>query len=219
MYQNLSASTTKRIKYPYAERNKEPILQVLSPYLKPNTRVLELSSGSGQHIAHYATHHPSVHFQPSELPFLELLDSIDAYTLSLPNVARPLTLDILLPSDWENVVNGVVKEKGKFDVVVMANVLHISEWEVTTTLAGRVGSVVQGPEEGGVVMIYGPFKKDGGFTSQGNEEFDASLKQRNPKWGLRDIADVAAEFAKHGWKLKTVHDMPANNFTLIFGGQ
>ncbi|KAJ3043077.1 hypothetical protein HK097_001827 [Rhizophlyctis rosea] len=212
MYQNTATPSGKRIVYPYADRNKDPILSVLKSYLKPGMR--ELSSGSGQHTAHFAHNLPQTHFTPSELPLLPLQESISSYTSSLPNVSAPRTFDILTSIDWDDLVSEVVEKEGKFDAVFVANLMHISEWEVTRTLAERLGRVVK--DGGGRFLVYGPFNKDGGFTSSGNEEFDNSLKQRNPAWGLRDIADVEKEFKMRDWTLEEVHDMPSNNFTLVF---
>ncbi|KAJ3284963.1 hypothetical protein HK104_009694 [Borealophlyctis nickersoniae] len=210
--QNKTQSDPK-IVYPYAERNKDPILNTISPYLQQAKRVLELASGSGQHVSHWARSFPSIHFQPSEIDNPPLHASIKAYTTELSNVAPPMVLNSTEPAHWDRVVDMVNKD-GPFDVVYIGNVFHITPWEVTQAVAKNVPKVL--PGNSGTFIVYGPFKKDGKFTTPSNEEFDQNLRARNNQWGVRDIADVAAEFKQYGLALKDVKDMPANNFILVF---
>ncbi|KAI8818818.1 uncharacterized protein EV422DRAFT_166435 [Fimicolochytrium jonesii] len=215
MYPNthIPVPTDPRIVYTYAERNKEPILQALTPYLQKASRVLELSSGSGQHITHFAASFPHTHFQPSELADPALHASITAYIAPHPNISPPITLNVLSQPNWDNLLT-LVGEEGGYDVVYMGNVLHIAPWEVTLAVAQNLHRVVR---EEGVVVVYGPFKKEGKFTTESNEDFNRTLRERNAEWGLRDIGDVEREFGKGGLRLVEVRDMPANNFLLVFG--
>ncbi|KAJ3158812.1 hypothetical protein HDU86_002496 [Geranomyces michiganensis] len=201
-----------RIVYTYAERNKADILKALSPYLADAKRVLEVASGSGQHVTLWAQSFPAVTFQPSEINDPALLSSIRAYTKEIPNVAPPLTLDATSDADWDR-AQSLVARDGRFDVVYLGNLLHIAPWNVTVALAQNVPSVTA---DNGVLVLYGAFKRDGKFTTTSNEEFDQQLRRRNSEWGLRDIEKVATEFEKSGFLLREVRDMPANNFILVF---
>ncbi|KAJ3178067.1 hypothetical protein HDU87_003849 [Geranomyces variabilis] len=201
-----------RIVYPYAERNKADILNALSPHFQKAERVLELASGSGQHVVTWAQTFPTVRFHPSEIDDPALLASINAYINDLPNIMPPLTLNATCTADWDR-VQTLVARNGLFDVIYMGNVLHIAPWDVTLALAKNLHTVLA---VGGVFVLYGAFKRDGKFTTASNEEFDQQLRARNSEWGLRDIADVAAEFEKSGLTLREIKDMPANNFILVF---
>ncbi|KNC98344.1 uncharacterized protein SPPG_06052 [Spizellomyces punctatus DAOM BR117] len=214
MYENVNATPENpRIVYPYAERNKDPILETISPYLQRATRVLELASGSGQHVVHWAQAYPSVHFQPSEIDDPSLLASIRSYVKDFANVAPPLLLNAMQDEHWSQ-ARSLVAQEGAFDMVYMGNVLHIAPWDVTLAVAKNIPTLL--PNEQGLFIIYGPFKRDGKFTTPSNEEFDQKLRLRNADWGLRDIADVADQFAKFGLSLQEIKDMPANNFILVF---
>ncbi|KAJ1527348.1 hypothetical protein HK096_010784, partial [Nowakowskiella sp. JEL0078] len=125
-----------------------------------------IASGSGQHIHSWATAFPNVHFQPTELYDLKLHNSIRSYTSELSNVSEPVILNALENTNWEE-LNKIVEENGFFDVVYFGNLLHISPWEVTLALADKLPRVLK---EGGVLLVYGPFKKDGIFTTPSNEE-------------------------------------------------
>ncbi|KAI8915029.1 hypothetical protein DFJ77DRAFT_45023 [Powellomyces hirtus] len=175
--------------------------------------VFELASGSGQHIVHWAKAFPSAQFQPSEIDDPLLHASIRSYIGEHPNVLPPLTLNAASDADW-NRAHSLVRETGAFDMVYVGNVLHIAPWEVTVGLAKNVSKLLAKPR--GLFVVYGPFKRDGAFTTSSNEEFDRNLRQRNGDWGLRDISDVANEFAKHNLSLQDIKDMPANNFILVF---
>ncbi|TPX64299.1 hypothetical protein SpCBS45565_g06027 [Spizellomyces sp. 'palustris'] len=236
MYHDLNATPDNpRIVYPYAERNKDPILETISPYLQRAKRgmvsfacvafvglkvergvgftVLELASGSGQHVIHWAQAYPSVQFQPSEIDDPSLLASIRSYVKDFATIAPPLILNAMHDEDWSQ-ARSLVAQEGAFDMVYMGNVLHIAPWDVTLAVAKNVPTLLQ--NEQGLFIVYGPFKRDGKFTTPSNEEFDQKLRLRDADWGLRDIADVADEFAKFGLSLQEIKDMPANNFILVF---
>ena len=186
-----------------AERNRQFILDVLASALPATGRVLEIASGTGQHVTFFAAALPGLHWQPSD-PDPDARASIAARTdaEALGNVAAPLDLDLL--TDWPDL---------EVDAIITANLLHISEPEVLPALMKKAGQLI--PAEG-LLHIYGPFNVAGAFTSNSNADFDASLKARNPRWGIRDLEEVAAEAAANHFSAPEVRDMPANNFSLSF---
>ncbi|HMX15390.1 MAG TPA: DUF938 domain-containing protein [Rhodocyclaceae bacterium] len=189
---------------PSPERNKQPILEVLARVLPPRGLVLEIGSGTGQHVAHFAKALPALTFQPSEMD-LERHASIEAWaaTGNLPNVRPPLAIDVTkLP--WP---------VPAADAVVCINVIHISPWDATLALMAGAASILP---VGGVLVTYGPYMRDGAHTSQSNEAFDASLRARNPLWGVRDMDKVAQVAGHEGLALEEAVPMPANNFTLVW---
>ncbi len=186
-----------------AERNRQFILDVLIPELPDRGTVLEIASGTGQHVTYFATALPHLNWLPSD-PDPEARASIAARIASdaLGNVAQPLNLDLL--EDWPAL---------EVDAIITANLLHISEPEVLPALMKKAGNLIP---SGGLLHIYGPFKVDGAFTTESNAAFDVSLKSRNPHWGLRDLEAVTAQAAANGFSEPVVRDMPANNFSLSF---
>jgi SAM-dependent methyltransferase len=187
---------------PSAERNKGPILEVARRVLPARGLVLEIGSGTGQHVAHFATALPSLGFQPSELDTARH-PSIRAWTRELENVRPPIELDVTrLPWPIEAA-----------DAIICINVIHISPWR--TTLALMEGAAGLLPS-GGVLVTYGPYRRGGRHTAPSNEEFDTSLKSRNPEWGVRDMEEVQAAADRAGLRLDEAVAMPANNFTLVF---
>ena len=189
---------------PSAERNKQPILDVLERVLPARGVVLEIGSGTGQHVAHFAQALPNLTFQPSEMDVARNA-SIGAWVggAGLQNVLSPLAFDVSkLP--WPI---------ARADAVVCINVIHISPWEATLALVKGAGAILP---PGGVLVTYGPYLRGGRHTAPGNEEFDASLRARNPSWGVRDMDEVAAAASCEGLGLEEFVPMPANNFSMIF---
>jgi SAM-dependent methyltransferase len=190
--------------WPAPERNKAPILAVLRRVLPPAGRLLELASGSGQHAVHFARHLPAWTWQPTEVDEA-CLASIRAWVreAALPNLREPLRLDVAA-EDW-----GV----GAVDAVFSANLLHISPWPAGVALLRGAGRHLA---PGGVLVLYGPFRIGGAHTAPSNAAFDADLRARDARWGVRDLADVEAEAARAGLALAERVEMPANNQTLVF---
>lgn len=186
---------------PSAERNKQPILEVLARVLPAAGVVLEIGSGTGQHVAHFAAALSNLTFQPSEMDTSRHA-SIAAWTEGLANVRPPIGFDLAQP--WPI---------AKADAVVCINVIHISPWEATLGLMRGAGAILQ---PGGVLVTYGPYRRNGAHTAPSNEAFDASLKSRDPRWGVRDLEEVAAVAKSNGLLLEEVVAMPANNFTVVF---
>uniref|UniRef100_A0A0G4HHH9 Methyltransferase domain-containing protein n=1 Tax=Chromera velia CCMP2878 TaxID=1169474 RepID=A0A0G4HHH9_9ALVE len=199
-----------------AERNKEPIAETLKQFLPTEGRVLEVASGTGQHVAHLATCFPGLQFLPSEFDREDLPDSIRAHSLGMSNVLPPVFLDSSSsPSVWKETVGEV-----PFDAVIVANMCHISPWKCTAGLVCGAAAVLRAPEAsgrgGGLLCIYGPFLRNGKATTESNARFDSSLRESNPEWGYRDLEGEMGELLEaNGFKIIQVVDMPANNFYII----
>eukprot|EP00238_Polyblepharides_amylifera_P012250 CAMPEP_0196573874 /NCGR_PEP_ID=MMETSP1081-20130531/3695_1 /TAXON_ID=36882 /ORGANISM="Pyramimonas amylifera, Strain CCMP720" /LENGTH=215 /DNA_ID=CAMNT_0041891715 /DNA_START=96 /DNA_END=743 /DNA_ORIENTATION=+ len=203
---------------PAADRNKDPILNVLQKHVTSPGKVLEVSSGSGQHIAHFANKMPrSLIWQPSEYagnasptssihPLQEVMESIKSYTEGMENVLPPFELDAS-SSSWP------VDQTGGFTCVLVSNLTHIAPFDVTQGLLNGAGRILTC---GGLLMIYGPFKVGGVASPESNVNFDNTLQSQNSTWGLRDMETVVDLASKNGFVEKEIHDMPANNYMLVF---
>ncbi len=189
---------------PAVARNRDPILAVLRRVLPPQGTVLEIASGTGEHAVHFAAGLPGVTWQPTDQD-AAALRSIAAWreTARLPNVLAPLELDVTSP----------VWSVQRADAVVCINMIHISPWRATEALMAGAARVLA-PD--GVLFLYGPYKESGAHTAQSNEAFDASLRARNPEWGVRDLDDVRAIAAEHGLDFAERVAMPANNISVMF---
>jgi hypothetical protein len=188
---------------PAAERNREPILEVLAGVLSESCRVLEIASGTGQHARHFAGAQPGWQWQPSDADALSL-PGIAARCSALPNVAPPMALDVLRA--WPAALAG-------FDAAYCANMLHISPWPACAALMKGVAHALV---PNGALLIYGPFIVDGEPTAPSNAAFDASLRARDAEWGLRLLSAVVAEADAAGLRLEQRIAMPANNLMLVF---
>ncbi len=189
---------------PASERNKDPILQVLRSVVPAQGRVLELSAGSGQHTVHFAAAFPGVSWQPTDVD-PTALSSVAAHRdeAGLPNIAAPRHLDVT-EHDW-----GI----DPVDVVLSINMIHITPWACTQGLFAGAARLLT---PGGALVTYGPYNVDGAPTSPGNAQFDASLRSRDPSWGIRDLADLLALAEAHGFVREQVVPMPANNMTVVY---
>ena len=195
-------SADPRLFAPATERNRAPILAVLRRVLPANGMVLEIASGTGEHVAHFAAALPGLTFQPTEFDAARQA-SIDAWCVDLPNVLPAIPLDAAAAT-WP---------VERVDAMFCANMIHIAPWLVGIGLIGGAGRVLP---PGGVLVLYGPFKRDGAHTAPTNVEFDASLRDRDPDWGVRDLETVAACAAGAGLALEEVVEMPANNLMVVF---
>lgn len=189
---------------PAAARNRDPILAVLREALPPSGLVLELASGTGEHAVHFAKALPGVLWQPSD-PDAGARESIAAWreAAALPNLLPPLALDAAAQS-WP---------VAAADAIVCINMVHISDWTATVGLFKGCAKVLA-PEA--PLILYGPYIEDGIDTVASNMEFDRSLKERNPEWGLRNVADMDKVAAEFGFERTTRAEMPANNLMLIY---
>jgi hypothetical protein len=187
---------------PAAARNRQPILEVLQPQLPARGLVLEVASGSGEHTAHFAQALPGLTFQPSD-PDDTARASIDAWCEELANVRPALALDAAAPS-WPI---------ASADAIVCINMIHISPWE---SAIGLIRGAARLLPKDGTLFLYGPFFRDGVETAASNLAFDRELRARNPAWGIRALADVAALAGAHGFASPLVVEMSANNLSLAF---
>ena len=205
-------NSKKKLIYHAAERNKEPILSVLRQHITntPDQRLLEIASGSGQHIAFFAPNFPNVLFYPSEYNESGLMESISAYTCSLTNVKPPLTIDVR--TDGETWGNGFFKEN-KLDYIYNSNLIHISPFECAIGLFRAAGKVLK---PGGILFTYGPYAVDGKLIPESNVNFDKSLRSQNSEWGVRDIRDLKKLASENFIILDKMVDMPSENKILIW---
>ncbi len=195
---------------PAAERNRQPILQVLQRVLPAHGVALEIASGTGQHVAFFAAGLPGWTLQPSDA-VADAFGSIGSWCgqAGVGNVREPVLLDVLAPR-WPS---ADAEFSRPFDAIFCANMLHIAPWATCAALM-RGASRYLAPE--GVLLTYGPYFEHGVTASPGNLDFDNDLRQRNPAWGIRSLEDVACQAAPAGLQLRQREQMPANNLLLVF---
>lgn len=198
-----AGTASDRLHAPATLRNRDAILAVLRQELPPSGLVLEVASGSGEHMVHFAAAFPALDWQPSD-PDPASLASIEAWRTGagLPNVRAPIALDAC--ADWP---------VDRADAVLCINMVHIAPWEATLGLLRGARACLPA---GGLLYLYGPYLRDGIETAPGNLAFDASLKARNPQWGLRRVEDVIAAADAQALTFQRHIEMPANNLSLIF---
>ena len=192
---------------PSAARNRGPIREVLTRVLPETGIVLEVGSGTGEHVVHFARSLPRLVWLPSD-PDGDARDSIEAWitTEGLANIRAPVALDVR-EGMWG------VEGDAPFDAMISLNMVHIAPWEAALGLLAGAGRLLR---PGGVVFFYGPFMLGGMKTAVSNAAFDADLKRRDPRWGVRDVDDLVREGALRGLELREFVKMPANNLSLIF---
>lgn len=191
-----------KLEHPWCERNKKPILEVFRRVLPEKGTVLEVGSGSGQHAAFFAQHLPGLDWLPSDIED-ENLESIRAWRAEAarPNLLDPVRLDVVADR-WP---------VDQVDVVFSANMVHITPWDCCL---GLLAGARRHLEQDGLLIMYGPFRIGGEHTAQSNEEFDASLRDRDSRWGVRDLG--AIRDAGVGLEFEDRFEMPANNQILVF---
>jgi hypothetical protein len=194
---------------PAALRNREPIAQVLAEWLPPTGLVVEIASGTGEHAVYFAERFPALQWQPSDL-HPDALGSIAARVdqARLSNLRPPIILDAsAAPSAW-----GV----DRADALLSINMVHISPW---ASALGLIEGAARLLTSGGSLILYGPWLKDDIDTAPSNLEFDASLKARDPQWGLRRVEEFDEAAEARGLALVETRVMPANNLMLLFRRQ
>lgn len=204
----MNENTDVRLDYPATGRNQEVILDVLKEALPKSGAVLEVASGSGQHITYFAQQIPQLKWQPSDIEAAARA-SIDAWRneMGVTDVVHtPIDLDASVDI-WSL---GHIKD---LNAIMSINMIHISAWEACLGLLKNASRVLPA---GGVLYLYGPFKVGGFHIAPSNAEFDLSLQSQNPSWGVRNLDDVAEEALKQNFQLMKTIRMPANNFSVIF---
>lgn len=201
------ASGARRMS-PAAARNRDPIREVFLAHMPQAGAILEIGSGTGEHAVHLAAALPEVRWFPGD-PDADARASIAAWIRhsGLPNVAAPHALDVS-NDGWESAVTEAIAG------VVSINMIHIAPIEAARGLIAGAGRLLKSE---GRLFLYGPFSRNGAHTAPSNAEFDANLKSRDPRWGVRDLeGDVLPLAAGAGFGLAAVVAMPANNFSVIF---
>ncbi len=201
---------------PATERNRQPILDVLQRVLPKAGTVLEIASGTGEHATFFAPRLSHLQWLPSE-PDVESRASVAAWVEALPseNLLTPLALEVS-QQPWP-VEDPGTELKSRLTqpitAIVNINMLHISAWQMCEHLMSGAQRVLP---VGGILYLYGPFKREGKQTAPSNEAFDAMLRDRNPDWGIRDLEAVSAIAQQHSLSITEVVPMPANNFSVVF---
>ena len=189
---------------PHVARNTAPIIDVLRGILPDEGLVLEVASGSGEHVLAFARAFPHLLWQPTDADPVALR-SVEAWRTAegLPNLLAPVPLDAA----------GVRWPVDQAQAILCINMVHISPWAATQGLMRAAGRLLA---RGCLLYLYGAYFQDGVDTAPSNLAFDASLKARNPEWGVRRLEDVVAEAERHGLSLDAVVPMPANNLSVVF---
>jgi SAM-dependent methyltransferase len=189
---------------PATQRNKGYIAEVLRDVLPAQGVVLEIASGTGEHIVHFARALPHLIWQPSDYDEAGLA-SIAAWAgeAGLENVLHPVRIDASA-AEWP---------VESADAILCINMVHIAPWAATE---GLFAGAARQLETGAPLVLYGPYREAAVVTTDSNEAFDASLKARHPSWGLRHLDDMLALAKQHGLTLEKRVAMPANNLMLVF---
>jgi SAM-dependent methyltransferase len=194
-----------RLVFPATARNREPILAVLRGVLPEAGTVLEIASGSGEHVTQFARAFPHLVFQPSD-PNAECRASVDAWAAheGLANIRPAAALDVTAAAPWPLAQAGAV---------ICINMIHIAPWAAAEGLMAGAARLLA---PGGALYLYGPYQRGGAHTAPSNAAFDAGLRAQNPAWGVRNLEDVAGLAARAGFVPPEIIPMPANNLSLIF---
>jgi SAM-dependent methyltransferase len=200
-----------RLDAPAFHRNHDAIWAAMAGFLNGKTgNVLEIGSGTGQHVVTFAQQAPALTWWPSDIAPAHLA-SIAAWrrAADLANVRAAQAINLMDDGwRWQGDAAG-----DTLTSILCINVIHISPWRVAQNLMAGAGRLLR---DGGYLFTYGPYKRDGQHTAPTNAEFDASLRARNPQWGVRDLADVTALANDNGLTLIKTTEMPANNLVLAF---
>ncbi|WP_303979799.1 DUF938 domain-containing protein [Dongia mobilis] len=197
-------TTDPRRHAPATQRNRDAILAVLRDVLPSTGIVLEVASGSGEHVIHFARHLPDLTFQPSD-PMAESLESVAAWVGSsgVANILPPLRLDTT-EQPWPVL---------EADAILCINMIHIAPWAAAEGLLAGAAALLR---QGAPLYLYGPYKRGGRHTADSNAAFDDQLRAQNPAWGVRDLEKVADLAESLGFSAPRITEMPANNLSVVF---
>ena len=199
-----------RLNFPATKRNRDPIASVLYNYISPNSLLLEIASGSGEHGVFFQKKFPSITWQTSdpELIHRKSINSWIKHEGLYSKMPEPLDLDVTMrPWPITNRLGALING------IVCINMIHISPWSCTRSLFEQSKKYL---EKSNFLMLYGPFLSKEKLTSESNLNFDQSLKIQNPLWGIRNLENVNDIAFDNGFKLDNVIDMPANNLSVIY---
>lgn len=186
------------------ENNKQPILNMLQKELQDYTHVLEVGSGTGQHSVYFAPMLAHLQWQTSDVEANHWVINAWHSAYPAPNLHPPIAF---------NLANDALPSNALYDAVFTANTLHITSWDLVEQLFKLVGEALPIL---GKLIVYGPFNDNGNYTSVGNQQFDAKLRQDNPNSGIRDKQDVVDLAKINALALSATYLMPANNQILVF---
>ncbi len=186
------------------ERNRGPILEVLRGVLPPTGLVLEIASGTGEHVAFFARAFPLLRWQPSDAsaPHLESIRAWSAAS-GADNIASAIQLDVE-HQPWP---------VAHADAILNINMIHIAPWSAAEALFRYAARLLP---SAGILFLYGPFKRGGAHTAESNQRFDDRLRGEDPRWGVSDLDDVQALASSAGFQAAEIVLMPANNLSLVF---
>lgn len=204
-----AAAGDARLHAPATQRNRAPLAEVLAAWLPAAGRVLEVASGTGEHALYFAARFPGLTWLPSD-PDPAHRASIAAYRAD--HLGAGGTDNLLAPLDLDTTAASWPLED-PVDAVVCCNMIHIAPWAAAE---GLVAGAARHLKPGGGLFLYGPFRQAGVPTAPSNEAFDASLRARDPAWGLRELAAVSELAAAAGFAAPRVEPMPANNLAVWF---
>jgi Protein of unknown function (DUF938) len=189
---------------PATLRNRDFILEVLRGVLPTTGVILEIASGSGEHVVHFARNFPGLVFQPSDSE-PDAVQSVAAWVKAtgVTNVRAPIVLD----------ASRTFWPIASADGIICINMVHISPWDATLGLIRGAATILPPASP---FYLHGPYKREGFATAPSNQAFDRSLRDHNPTWGLRDLEAVAALALSVGFSAPVVTDMPANNLSVVF---
>ncbi|MGY6530510.1 MAG: DUF938 domain-containing protein [Cyanobacterium sp.] len=193
---------------PATLRNREPILEVLREVFPQNGSILEISSGTGEHCVYFAPHFPRCTWIPSDISE-SAIASITAWKQESghPNIQNPKIIDVTKPQWYESLMDHNIR------AIACINMIHIAPWDACGGLMVGAGKILK---NGDKLYLYGPYKRNNQHTAPSNEQFDQSLQNRNPAWGVRNLETVVEEAQKSQLFLQKIIEMPSNNFSVIF---
>ncbi len=186
-----------------AENNKDHILAELQKVLRPNDLVLEIASGTGQHVDHFSNAMPDIVWQPSDHDLNEYGLKTTLAGFSRPNLLKPVIIDI---NHWPHM-------SAKFNAIYSANCIHIIDWP---TVKNYIHHSAKSLKQNGKLIFYGPFKYGGAFTTQSNEDFDIFLRSKFSGGGIRDFESLDTLAQDNGLMFESDINMPANNQLLVW---
>ncbi|OFE12239.1 hypothetical protein PHACT_03075 [Pseudohongiella acticola] len=210
----MSVSSDARRSSPSSARNREPIAQVLQRHLPARSQVLEIASGTGEHAVYLSQQLSSAHWWPSDIN-TDAISSINAWrdNADADAVQPALVLDVSRPpAETLRDLHNAGANPPVFDAIICINMIHISPWQATQGLMQTARALLR---EGGILYLYGPYRRHGEHTADSNALFDADLRSRDPRWGIRALEEVCELAATQDLIVAEIVDMPANNLSVV----
>ncbi|WP_262693332.1 class I SAM-dependent methyltransferase [Kordiimonas aquimaris] len=197
-----------RLFAPATERNRDVLGDTMATHVSDlSGTLIEVASGTGQHAVHIAPRLPNIIWQPTDIEEKHIR-SIDAWRDYAGH-------NNILPAQHFNVITDEFNDVAvnpDICTIMAVNLIHIAPWQATESLIAKAAKCLQG----GVLFLYGPYKRSGEHTSQSNADFDLSLKSRNTDWGIRNLEDVITCAKDAGFQTPDIIQMPANNLSVVF---